>query len=447
MMVMMVMAMAMAMMMFGPSTSASPVTLDKNSDIINVLNKVTKLMSTKYNMGISTAFYSENSKYGFSKQSPGSFTSSAGFSDAGLGMGAGVRHVQDQDVYVWGSITKMFTGPAVLQLVEQGVVSLNDPISMHVDPFLMKVNNSKLIDHFGDGINDVLVHHLLHMTSGVPDYDGDPYAQAQFENRSKAFSPIEILGTFTPRQLEYPPGTRQNYCSLNYILLGMLLANHDNMTGSEWNWNTYNQKAVLPISVKNKLLQQSSFVNAGRCEDHTMMHGFMESYSTASLPPQDVWNVSCAGGWTAGNYLGPVSDVAQYTYALYNTDAPEIVSKESLSHMLNFSSPSNPRHPGGFKFYGMGTFSLDWSIGHNQTAYGHVGDTYGYQSQTTYIPASDFVLTVATNIESNSQAQPADFTCLAYNEIAAVLNGNSQPNCNFTVPNHFIGVCTCTPGY
>jgi hypothetical protein len=43
----------------------------------------------------------------------------------------------------------------------------------------------------------------------------------------------------------------------------------------------------------------------------------------------------------------------------------------------------------GFSFYGMGTFSLDWSVSTaNQTitAYGHVGDTYGYQSQTTYFP-------------------------------------------------------------
>ena len=37
------------------------------------------------------------------------------------------------DKYVWGSITKMFTGPAVLQLVEAGVIKLSDPISVH-DP-------------------------------------------------------------------------------------------------------------------------------------------------------------------------------------------------------------------------------------------------------------------------------------------------------------------------
>eukprot|EP00041_Stephanoeca_diplocostata_P029914 m.892331 g.892331 ORF g.892331 m.892331 type:complete len:94 (+) comp23656_c1_seq1:1702-1983(+) len=71
-----------------------------------------------------------------------------------------------------------------------------------------------------------------------------------------------------------------------------------------------------------------------------------------------------------------------------------IVSKASVAHMINFTAPEySPGH--SFKFYGMGTFNLDWSVGDGSiAAYGHVGDTYGYQSQTTYFPSHDFVLTV-----------------------------------------------------
>lgn len=112
-----------------------------------------------------------------------------------------------------------------------------------------------------------------------------------------------------------------------------------------------------------------------------------------------------------------------------------------LAHMVNFTAPSRWAHH--FKFYGMGTFSLDWSIGGNQTGYGHVGDTYGYQSQTTYFPEHDFVLTIATNVETSNQAQPADFTCQAYNEIVVALSDGASPNCTFYVPHDFIGTCTC----
>merc|ERR1719235_316235 len=109
--------------------------------------------------------------------------------------------------------------------------------------------------------------------------------------------------------------------------------------------------------------------------------------------------------------------------------------------MIDFTAPSSWGRP--FKFYGMGTFSLDWSAG-DAVAYGHVGDTYGYQSQTTYFPGEDFVISVATNIETATQAQPADFTCQAYHEVKAALDGTVAPKCTFTVFRRFIGTCKCS---
>merc|ERR1712100_125282 len=173
---------------------------------------------------------------------------------------------------------------------------------------------------------------------------------------------------------------------------------------------------VIPEALR-KAFPNSKFVTKGTCQEHTPVHGFMESYSTASLPPQDVWNVSCVGGWTAGNYLGSTADVARFTYELYNTKGSSILTAGSQAKLIDFdvaegvSAGSRRR-----KFYGMGTFSLDWSTG-DAEGYGHVGDTYGYQSQTTYFPGRDFVLSVATNVETNSQAQPADFVCQAYHEV------------------------------
>lgn len=55
----------------------------------------------------------------------------------------------------------------------------------------------------------VKIHHLLHMTSGVSDYDGEAYAKAQFADRTHDFSPIEIIGNFVSPTLKSPPGTKQ----------------------------------------------------------------------------------------------------------------------------------------------------------------------------------------------------------------------------------------------
>ena len=81
-------------------------------------------------------------------------------------------------------------------------------------------------------------------------------------------------------------------------------------------------------------------------------------------------------------------------------------------------------------------------------AYGHVGDTYGYQSQSTFfhgLGPSGSALAVATNVETSSQAQPGEATCLGYHAVKAVLEGTPTPACTFVVPQRFIGKCTCTP--
>jgi len=396
------------------------------TDLRTVLLEVAQKVQSKYDMSIALAF----------KSSEKSIAVAAGFTDEGLGLGIPKHEGQPNDRYVWGSTTKMFTGPAVLQLVEQGIVALSDPVSKHVDPLLMHLNGTKLSDHFGLVIETIQVRHLLHMTSGLSDYDGEAYAKDQFRNRSRDFTPIEIISRYVDSKLRFNPGTRQSYCSTNYILLGLVLANHLGRSESgDWSWKNYDQMSVVPEKLR-PFLQSSVFVNTGTCEQHTPVHGFMEGYSTAALMKQDVWNVSCAGGYTAGNYLGSVGDVAEYTYALYSRGGG-IVSHESQQLMTNFTAPHN-----NFKFYGMGTFSLDWSVG-DAVAYGHVGDTYGYQSQTTYFPEHDFVLTVATNVETDSQAQPADATCVAYHDVIALMNNKAPPNCTFVVPHRFIGTCSC----
>jgi CubicO group peptidase (beta-lactamase class C family) len=400
-------------------------------DLQKILQNVADQMRDKYDMGLAASLYSPDLDLAVA----------SGYTDAGLGIGKKNRMALPDDLYVWGSTTKMFTAPAVLQLVEKGLVTLTDSIVKHIDPILLHLNGTRLADHFGTAIEAVQIQHLLHMTSGIEDYDNDAYAKDQFAHRSMDIGPVEIIGKYVGKTLRHTPGESQSYCSANYVLLGFVLANHYHKNGTTWSWTSYDQKTVIPDALR-KAFNHSKFALSGTCSDYTPVHGIMQSYSTASLPPQDVWNVSCLGGWTGGNYLGSVGDVARYTYDLYNTKRPLIVSETSQNLMTNFTAPHGSH--GAFKFYGMGTFSLDWSIGSNETAYGHVGDTYGYQAQTTYFPDLDFVLSVATNVETTTQAQPADFTCVAYHAIKAAMQGTSSPSCSFTVFRQFIGTCSCT---
>uniref|UniRef100_A0A6U6KSB7 Beta-lactamase-related domain-containing protein n=1 Tax=Zooxanthella nutricula TaxID=1333877 RepID=A0A6U6KSB7_9DINO len=396
-------------------------------DLRGVLQRAADGMAAKYNMSVAIAAHSPRFRA----------AAAAGFIDAGLGLGAPARRASPDDAYVWGSTTKMFTAPAVLQLVERGAVRLTDPVSEHTDAILSHLGGRTLAAHFGEGIRHVQVQHVLRMQSGIPDYDNGNYTMDQFRERSRAFGPVEIMFKYVSPRLEFHPGSQTRYCSTNYVLLGLLLAQHYHKNGTGWSWEAYDQAAIFPAALR-KAFPQSKFVTAGPCKLHTPVHGFMESYPGVSLPSQDVWDVSCVGGWTAGNYVGPVAEVASFTHALYNKQAPGVVSAASQKLLTNFTG-----FPGMPKFYGMGTFSLDWSVG-GAEAYGHVGDTYGYQSQTTYFPGLDFVLSVATNVETTTQAQPADATCVAYNALVAAWSGAAAPSCEFKVFGRFLGRCLCS---
>ena len=92
-----------------------------------------------------------------------------------------------------------------------------------------------------------------------------PAPTRQFHDRAKDFSPIEILSRFVPKMGWFPgPGREQRYCSTNYILLGLVLAAHANASS----WTELEQRRVFPASLA-KALPRTSFVDAGRCSDHS----------------------------------------------------------------------------------------------------------------------------------------------------------------------------------
>ena len=104
------------------------------------------------------------------------------------------------------------------------------------------------------------------------------------------------------------------------------------------------------------------------------------------------------------------------------------------------------------RFYGFATFNLSYgwgqsSAGPYNTAYGHLGATYGYQSIVAYFPAADVSVSIASNIELDDQIQPADTLCIAYNAVLAHLTNATEPQCTFTKSDYYGGTCDCGNDY
>ena len=119
-----------------------------------------------------------------------------GFSDREAGIPA-----RDSDIYQIGSVSKQFTAAAIMRLVEQGKVSLDDKVSKYVPEILPL---------------DATLSQLLTHTSGINDYFTKLTENAPMTN-AEIIAMIKSLGAL------FPPGRSWSYSNSGYYLLGMVI--------------------------------------------------------------------------------------------------------------------------------------------------------------------------------------------------------------------------------
>lgn len=145
-------------------------------------------------------------------------------------------NLTSNDTGVMGSGTKGFTATAVMRLVDEGKISLDDPCYIYVDPMLLRGYNTTMYELFGLWANDVTVRHLIFMQSGLQDFEIGTYDTDLIlpENAYKVDDPINTLKWVANQPEKSPcltlnctwffePGTHVSYSSLNYELCGYLL--------------------------------------------------------------------------------------------------------------------------------------------------------------------------------------------------------------------------------
>src|SRR5437588_7987449 len=107
-----------------------------------------------------------------------------------------------------GSITKQFTAAAILQLAEEGKLSLDDPVS-------------KYYPQAPAAWAPITLKHLLTHTSGIPSYTSIP---GFFDKSSQADrTPEEIIALTQDKPLEFKPGEKFSYDNTGYIILGFVI--------------------------------------------------------------------------------------------------------------------------------------------------------------------------------------------------------------------------------
>jgi D-alanyl-D-alanine carboxypeptidase len=140
--------------------------------------------------------------------------------------------VEPDMVFRIGSVTKQFTAAAILQLLDQGKLALDDDVTKYVEGY----------DTHGRRLT---IEHLLTHTSGVPSYTD---MEEWFPHIREELAPRQILDKFANRPLEFDPGTRFRYSNSGFLLLGLVI---EKVSGRSY--ADYVRQMVLPLGMRQTM--------------------------------------------------------------------------------------------------------------------------------------------------------------------------------------------------
>jgi CubicO group peptidase (beta-lactamase class C family) len=266
--------------------------------------------------------------------------------------------LQPDMLFEIGSITKQFTAVAIMMLVEEGVISLDDPMTKFLPDY----------PRYGDGIT---IEHLLTHTSGIVSYTGIPDYMDQ-EIR-KDLTVQELIDVFKDLPVEFEPGAQFRYNNSGYVLLGAIIESASGMTYADF-------------------LQERIFDRVGMKDSYYGSHRRVIPRRAAGYGGEPgAWVnaafLSMTQPYSAGALMMTVEELFRWNRALYGG---ELISDESLERMTTPYVLNNGNSAG--YGYGLAPRGL-----RGRRAIGHGGGINGYVTDAYYLPDEDLFVAVFSN--------------------------------------------------
>ncbi|MFJ3727267.1 serine hydrolase domain-containing protein [Streptomyces sp. NPDC090045] len=258
-----------------------------------------------------------------------------------------------------GSLTKTFTVTALLQLVDQGKVGLDDPIGDYIGG----VPN-------GDRIT---LRELAGMRSGLFNYSEDPdFDKAFTTDPDRPFSPQQLLAYSFKHPVQFEPNAQFEYSNTNLILLGLLI---EKVTGRPLD-EVIDQDVVGPAGLRRTLFP----TGAEFPEPHAQ--GYTDQTASGKIEDATDWDPSWA--WAAGAMISDLQNLRSWARTLATGT---LLTSATQAQRLKTTSLGIPGAG-----YGLGLFNVQGWIGHN-------GSLPGYESLGVYLPQEQATLVVILNTD------------------------------------------------
>ncbi|MFZ0749972.1 MAG: serine hydrolase, partial [Pyrinomonadaceae bacterium] len=265
--------------------------------------------------------------------------------------------VQPDMVFRLGSITKQFTAVAILMLVEQGKLSLDDDLTKFLPDYPTKGQK-------------ITITHLLTHTSGVKPYTSLPEWLAMWR---KDMPLNELIALFKDKPMDFAPGERYAYNNSAYVLLGAIIEKASGQSYADF----VEKNIFAPLGMTHSFYDNTARVFPRR----------VNGYSK----PKDEWlnaaYLSMTQPHAAGSLASSVDDLALWDAALY-TD--KLVKQETLKRAWTSAKLNSGRLTG----YGFG-WSLNSYEGHPTIEHG--GGINGFSTHAVRMPDDRVYVAVLTN--------------------------------------------------
>jgi CubicO group peptidase (beta-lactamase class C family) len=287
--------------------------------------------------------------------------------------------VKPATVFQSGSVGKQFAATAVMMLVEEGKIGLDDSIT-------------KYFPDAPAAWKPVTVRHLLSHTGGFTDYPRD------FDYR-KDYTESDLLKIVYKIPLAFAAGTKWSYSNLGYLTLGILI---HRVTGSFYG-DVLQARIFRPLGMNTTRIMSESDIVPNRSSGYRLVKGELKNQE---------WVSPTLNTTADGSLYFSILDLAKWDAALYTE---KLLKRSSLEQMWTVVKLNNGKANSGD--YGFG-----WEItkSHGHRLIDHSGSWQGFKTQISRYVDDKLTVVVLANLAEADPGKIAEHVAEMY------LSGEAQ---------------------
>ena len=265
-----------------------------------------------------------------------------------------------------GSVAKQFTAVAILQLRDQGKLSLDDDVT-------------KWLPELNTGGNRVTLRHLLAHTAGIVDLAEMQELRTAQLMRNPSLTRDSVYKVISRYPPAFPAGTMESYSNTGYWLLGRIIEKASGVTYEEY----IEKRIFAPLGMSRSMYCNDSKQVPNRANGYAIRNG-----ATSRVP-----DIVHTGTYAAGAICSTAGDMITWLQALHGG---RVLSPKSYAELI---APAKLTDGTSLR-YGMGTTVAEDS--HGLRYLGHGGGGFGFSSQARWYPEAQLAIVVLTNSEPDA---------------------------------------------